>query len=96
MEENAAIIAKLANDLYERVGNVVDSVFTMGNGLKTALTAYDAMVGSMQSRLLVTMRTLKDMGVVQENEPMKNINVIGIVPREIKAPETEIKGEIEG
>jgi len=96
MEENAATIAKLANDLYERVGNVVDSVFTMGNGLKTALTAYDAMVGSMQSRLLVTMRTLKDMGVVQENEPMKNINVIGIVPREIKAPETEIKGEIEG
>ncbi len=39
----------------------------------------------METRLLVTMRDFKNLGVVQENEPMKNLTSIGKSPREIKA-----------
>ena len=38
------------------------------------------------------MRNFKDLGVVQENEPMKNITPISKSPREIKAPEASFEG----
>jgi DNA recombination protein RmuC len=92
LEENAAKVAKLAKEMHERVGVVVNHVVKMGDSLNTVLTTYDAMVGSMETRLLVTMRNFKDLGVVQENEPMKNITSIGKSPREIKAPEASFEG----
>jgi DNA recombination protein RmuC len=92
LEENAAKVAKLAKEMHERVGVVVNHVVKMGDALCTVLTTYDAMVGSMETRLLVTMRNFKDLGVVQENEPMKNIAAIGKSPREIKAPEATFEG----
>lgn len=87
LEENAEKVAKLAKEMYERVGIVVNHVVKMGDSLSTAVNTYDTMVGSMETRLLVTMRNFKDLGVVQENEPMKNLTAIGKSPREIKAPE---------
>jgi DNA recombination protein RmuC len=92
LEENAAKVAKLAKEMHERVGVVVNHVVKMGDSLNTVLTTYDAMVGSMETRLLVTMRNFKDLGVVQENEPMKNIAPISKSPREIKAPEASFEG----
>ncbi len=92
LEENAAKVAKLAKEMHERVGVVVNHVVKMGDSLNTVLTTYDAMVGSMETRLLVTMRNFKDLGVVQENEPMKNITPISKSPREIKAPEASFEG----
>ena len=92
LEENAAKVAKLAKEMHERVGVVVNHVVKMGDALGTVLTTYDAMVGSMETRLLVTMRNFKDLGVVQENEPMKNIAAIGKSPREIKAAEASFEG----
>ena len=92
LEENAAKVAKLAKEMHERVGVVVNHVVKMGDALGTVLTTYDAMVGSMETRLLVTMRNFKDLGVVQENEPMKNITAIGKSPREIKAAEASFEG----
>ena len=92
LEENAAKVAKLAKEMHERVGVVVNHVVKMGDSLNTVLTTYDAMVGSMETRLLVTMRNFKDLGVVQENEPMKSIASISKSPREIKAPEASFEG----
>jgi DNA recombination protein RmuC len=59
----------------------------MGNALGTATSTYDAMIGSIETRLMVTMRRLKELGVVQENAPEKNLKPIGQVPRVLRVPE---------
>jgi DNA recombination protein RmuC len=101
LEVNAAEVAKLAKEMYDRVGYVLDHVVKMGNNLKTVNTSYNAMIGSMEQNLLVTMRRFKKLGVVQENEPMKSIESVEIAPQEFKAPEAKqlppaTAGEIEG
>ena len=101
LEVNAAEVAKLAKEMYDRVGFVLDHVVKMGNGLKTVNTSYNAMIGSMEQNLLVTMRRFKKLGVVQENEPMKSIEFVEKAPQEFKAPEASqlppaTAGEIEG
>lgn len=100
LEENAEKVAKLAKEMYDRVGTMLEHVIKMGSNLKTANVSYDAMIGSMEQNLLVTMRRFKELGVVQENEPMKSLEALDRVPREVKAPEaTQIPpttvGEIE-
>ena len=87
LEENAEKVAKLAKEMYDRVGTMLEHVVKMGSNLKTANVSYDAMIGSMEQNLLVTMRRFKELGVVQENEPMKSLEALDRVPREVKAPE---------
>lgn len=87
LEENAEKVAKLAKQMYDRVGPMLEHVVKMGANLKTVNTSYDAMIGSMEQNLLVTMRRFKELGVIQENEPIKELTALGRVPREVKAPE---------
>ena len=56
LNEHAEMVAKEGKDLYERVSKVLDDVVKMGNALGTATTTYDAMIGSIETRLMVTMR----------------------------------------
>lgn len=87
LEENSEKVAKLAKEMYERVGFVLEHVVKMGTNLKTTNDSYDAMIGSMEQNLLVTMRRFKELGVVQENEPMKSLKPQDRAPRAMKAPE---------
>jgi DNA recombination protein RmuC len=84
--EHAERVAKLGNDLYDRVGTVLDKVNKMGNGLKSANSAYNDMVGSMESRMLVTLRQFKDLGVVSGDE-IDEIKSLEAAPRQLNAPE---------
>lgn len=100
LEVNADRVAQLAQEMYERVGTMLDHVIRMGTNLKTVNTSYDAMIGSMEQNLLVTMRRFKELGVIQGNEPLKELTALDRVPREMKAPEskqspTEVAGELE-
>ncbi|MEY4221209.1 MAG: hypothetical protein RL280_1493 [Actinomycetota bacterium] len=101
LEENAQKVAELAKKMYDRVDVVLEQVKKMGTALGTATNSYDTMVASIEARMLVTMREFKELGVVQENEPLRSIEPIGRVPREVKAVEVnqlppESAGEIEG
>jgi DNA recombination protein RmuC len=101
LEENAQKVAELAKKMYDRVDVVLEQVKKMGTALGTATNSYDTMVASIEARMLVTMREFKELGVVQENEPLTSIEPIGRVPREVKAAEVNqlppaTAGEIEG
>lgn len=87
LNEHAEMVAKEGQDLYERMTKVLEDIMKMGNALGTATTAYNGLVGSVESRLMVTMRRLKDLGVVQENAPEKSVKSIEQVPRVLRAPE---------
>ena len=94
LNEHAEMVAKEGKDLYERMTKVLEDIVKMGTALGTATTAYNGLIGSVESRLMVTMRRLKDLGVVQENAPEKSVKPIEQVPRVLRAPESPI-GELE-
>ncbi len=85
--DNAQKIADTALELYERVGTVLKSVDDTGKGLNSAINAYNKMVGSIDSRMLVTLRKLKELGIATtELEPPSTVEV---TTRELKAPEID-------
>ncbi|MDA2946088.1 MAG: DNA recombination protein RmuC [Actinomycetota bacterium] len=84
--EHAAQVAKLGEELYKRVGTVLDKVTRMGNGLKTASTAYNDMVGSLEGRMLVTLREFKSLGVVQGDD-IAQPSPLEVDTRALSAPE---------
>lgn len=83
--EHAEKIAQLGKELYERVDTVLEHVDKTGRGLETAIKAYNSMVGSMESRVLPTLRKFKETGIaVGEVEDLKAIDT---APRQLSAPE---------
>ncbi|MFM7771905.1 MAG: DNA recombination protein RmuC [Acidimicrobiaceae bacterium] len=83
--EHAEKIAALGRELYERVDTVLESVEKTGRGLETAITAYNKMVGSIEGRMLATLRKFKDAGVTSSD--LTEISNIDSAPRQISAPE---------
>ena len=83
--EHAEKIAQLGKELYERVDTVLEHIDKTGRGLETAVRAYNSMVGSMESRVLPTLRKFKETGIaVGEVEDPKAIDT---APRQLSAPE---------
>lgn len=85
LAEHAEQVARLGAELYDRVDTVLDSVDKVGNNLQRATNAYNTMVGSLESRLLVTMRKFRELDVVQGE--VKELKPIELAPRPITAPE---------
>ncbi len=61
--ENAAEVAQLGQELYERLGNMGKHFDRLGRSLQTSVKAYNEAVGSMESRVLVSARKFRDLKV---------------------------------
>jgi len=83
--EHAEKIAQLGKELYERVGTVLDHVDKTGRGLDSAIKAYNMMVGSMESRVLPTLRKFKETGITAGE--IEDLKAIDTAPRQLSAPE---------
>ena len=83
--ENAEKIAAIGRELYELVDTVLESVEKTGRGLETAISAYNKMVGSIEGRMLSTLRKFKDVGVTSAE--LTEISNIESAPRRLAAPE---------
>jgi DNA recombination protein RmuC len=75
--QNAEEIRKLGKDLYERMATVLGHVARLGSALDSAVTQYNATVGSLESRVLVTARKMADLGArsgkdLPDPEPIDN------------------------
>ena len=84
--EHAKEVAALGTELYERVGVVLTHVGKMGTNLSTASTAYNDMVGSLEGRMLPTLRKFRDLKVVQGKE-IDTLKSIDVQTRSLAAPE---------
>ncbi len=62
-------IRRLGHELYSRMGAFADHLLRMGAGLDRAVQAYNAAIGSVESRVLVSARRLADLGVGGEDIP---------------------------
>ncbi len=84
--KNAQEISDLGRQLYDRIAKLAEHFDGVGRSLARAVQAYNGAVGTLESRVLVTARRLKDQGVTApadfaEPEPIDH------TPRPLGAPE---------
>ena len=85
LADNARTIAELGTELSARVGTLLDHVAKTGRGLGTAIGAYNRLVGSVDDRLMPTMRKFPDLGV--GSDELASPSDIELGPRDLRAAE---------
>jgi DNA recombination protein RmuC len=64
LARNAQEVHALGREIYERLGTLGGHVDRLGRAIGGAVNAFNATVGSLESRVLVTARRLRDLDVV--------------------------------
>jgi DNA recombination protein RmuC len=66
---NAQQLLKLGSDLYARLGTLGSHASRMGASLQKSVESYNALVGTLESRVLVTARTMHEIGLADSALP---------------------------
>jgi DNA recombination protein RmuC len=82
---NAMEISDLGRQLYDRIAKLAEHWEGVGKSLAKAVAAYNGAVGTLESRVLVTARRLKDKGIAA-GEELPDVEVIDQTPRPLGAP----------
>jgi DNA recombination protein RmuC len=85
LSANTAEIGRLGRQLYERLGTMSEHLDRLGRSLTGAVGAYNASVGSIESRVLVTARRLAELDVAGGDLPVPEGVTEGVRP--LAAPE---------
>lgn len=74
--KNAQAVSELGKQLYERMGILVQHFENVGSALRKAMDAHNKAVGSMESRILPSIRKFKELGVTGADEipPLEQID----------------------
>jgi DNA recombination protein RmuC len=83
---NAQEISDLGRQLYDRISKLAEHFEGVGRSLAKSVQAYNNAVGTLESRVLVTARRLKDKGVTAPGE-FPEPETIDHTPRPLGAPE---------
>jgi DNA recombination protein RmuC len=84
--KNAQEISELGRNLYDRIAKLAEHFENVGRNLARAVQAYNGAVGTLETRVLVTARRLKDKGVTASEE-FRDVETIDQTPRLLGAPE---------
>jgi DNA recombination protein RmuC len=63
MTKNAQRISELGRELYDRINTLVKHFDDLGTALAKAIASYNKAIGSMESRVLPSIRKFKELGV---------------------------------
>ena len=80
--KNAQVISELGRQLYERMNTLVQHLENVGSGLDKAIGAYNKAIGSMESRVLPSVRKFKELGVTGAEE-IPSLEQIDHTPRNL-------------
>ena len=83
---NAHEISDLGRQLYDRIRVMAEHFEEVARGLTRSVEAYNRAVGSLESRVLVTARRLKEKGITAPEE-LPELEVIDHTARSLGAPE---------
>ena len=83
---NAEEVSALGRELYERIWRLASHLDELGKGLTRTVAAYNKTVGTIESRVLVTARRFKELGV-SAAEPIPEVTTVERTPRPLQAPE---------
>ncbi len=67
LSRNAVELIALGRDLHARLATLGTHVSKMGRSLTSTVEAYNAMVGTLEQRVLVTARRMSDLGIVGDS-----------------------------
>lgn len=81
---NAQQISELGRELHERLRLLVEHFAAVGDGLEKAVRSYNKAVGSFESRVLVSARRFKDLGVSGGDE-LPTLTTSDAAPRVLEA-----------
>ncbi|MEP7192430.1 MAG: DNA recombination protein RmuC [Actinomycetota bacterium] len=82
---NAQLLLKLGSDLYSRLGTLGTHATRMGASLQKSVESYNALVGALESRVMVTARKMHELGLAQTTLP--ETAPVEIAPRPLTATE---------
>jgi DNA recombination protein RmuC len=83
---NAQAISDLGRQLYDRLRVLGEHFASLGDSLAKSVDAYNKSVGSLEGRVIVTARRLKDLGV-RSVEPLPDVEPVDVAPRAPRAAE---------
>ena len=83
---NAEEVSALGRELYERIWRLAGHLDDLAKGLTRTVEAYNRTVGTIESRVLVTARRFKELGV-SAAEPIPEVITVEKTPRPLQAPE---------
>ena len=83
--ESALKISKLGRELYERLGSVINHFAELGDNLNKSVGAYNKAVASIESRLVVTARKLREMSL--SDKEIDELPRVEIMSREFESPD---------
>ncbi|MFC4394855.1 DNA recombination protein RmuC [Arthrobacter sedimenti] len=85
LTDSARELFELARQLYDRMGTLGENVTKLGSSLKTSVDRYNAMVGTLEARVLPTARKLNSL----EESGLTTPSVVEVTPRALAAPELQ-------
>ncbi|HEX5412249.1 MAG TPA: DNA recombination protein RmuC [Terriglobia bacterium] len=87
--ENAREISALGKDLYDRVRTFLGHFEGVGLSLQRATEGYNRAVGSLESRVLPSVRKFRELGAAT-GEPIAELEPVDEITRELNAPEHDV------
>lgn len=82
--ESATAVRKVAGELYDRLGPFMEHLGKLGTNLNRSVGAYNDAVGSLESRVVVSARKLKEMGVTGKGD-LPELGPLDTVPRRLES-----------
>ena len=87
LAENAAEIAALGKELYERLSTMGTHIAAVGTGLERAVEGYNKMVGSMETRVMVSARKFAELKTVAAGAELAELKPVDKRVRRIEEAE---------
>ncbi|MCX8501550.1 MAG: DNA recombination protein RmuC [Alphaproteobacteria bacterium] len=84
LNQNAAKIAALGKEMFERLSSFGESFGKVGDSLTRAVETYDRAVSTLESRVFVTARRFSDLESTPIDGEIKRLETIGRTARESK------------
>lgn len=93
LAENAKKVEEHGRELHHRVGTTLTAMAKTGRGLESATKAYNEMVGSVESRVLPTLRRFSELGVSGDELP--EVRPVEAAARAMTARELEASPNVD-
>ncbi len=87
LARNAQAISALGRELYKRLADMAGHLGRVGKSLGSSVEAYNAAVGSLERRVLVSARKFRDLEATPENLELESLAPIESAPRLLAAGE---------
>ena len=88
LSDNARAVFDIGRELYERISGLGERVDQLGKALTGAVKAYNATVGSLETRVLVSARRLHQLGIVDTDQEVPRL--VEETSRAMSAPELTV------